>query len=169
MGTNPPLPKRAQPPIFSPCLLWPKGWMDQAATCYRGRSRQRHIVLDRAQLPPPERGTAAPLFWRMSVVAKWSPISATAELLLQSSSQSVPILYNGPPLPPSKLPLLMGRSGPSSNTRFLELTRANNPNGISINSAVFAGFTTVTDRPRYSVCNNKSPHHRGTVHWEYLM
>jgi len=40
-----------------------------------------YIVLDGAQLPPPER-KAAPLFRAMSVVAKWSPISATAELLL---------------------------------------------------------------------------------------
>ena len=41
-----------------------------------------YIVLDGAQLPLPERDTAAPLFRAMSVVAKWSPISATAELLL---------------------------------------------------------------------------------------
>jgi len=27
-----PLPKGAQPPIFSPYLLWPNGWMDQNAT-----------------------------------------------------------------------------------------------------------------------------------------
>jgi len=40
-------------------------------------------------------------------------------------------------------------------------TRVLNPNGISIGSAVFAGFTSVTDRPtdrpRYSVGNNR-PH-----------
>ena len=30
VGTQLPLPKRgAEPPIFSPCLLWPKGCMDQ--------------------------------------------------------------------------------------------------------------------------------------------
>jgi len=34
-----------------------------------------------------------------------------------------------------------------SNTCFLGLTRVLNPNGISIGSAVFAGFTSVTDRP----------------------
>jgi len=33
-----------------------------------------------------------------------------------------------------------------SNTQFLEPTRARNPNGISIGSAVFAGLTIVTDR-----------------------
>jgi len=28
-------------PIFGPCLLWPKGWMHQDATCKRGRPRPR--------------------------------------------------------------------------------------------------------------------------------
>jgi len=37
--------------------------------------------------------------------------------------------------------------GHPSSTWFLEPTRAHNPNGISIGSAVFAGLTTVTDRP----------------------
>jgi len=27
-------PKRAQLPIFGPCLLWPNGWMDQDVTWY---------------------------------------------------------------------------------------------------------------------------------------
>jgi len=49
-------------------------------------------------------------------------------------------------------------------------TRALNPNGISIGSAVFVGFNTVTDRPtdrpRYSVGNNR-PHLyvRSTAMW----
>jgi len=46
-------------------------------------------------------------------------------------------------------------------TRFLGASLAHNPNGISIGSAVFAGFTTDRprdhERPRYSVCNNR-PH-----------
>jgi len=37
-----------------------------------------HIVLD-GDPAPPERGTAAPSFRPMSIVAKWSPISPTAE------------------------------------------------------------------------------------------
>jgi len=73
-----------------------------------------------------------------------------------------PILYNGPRLPPpSKLPLPMGGSGLQSNTWFHGPTRVVNPNGTSIGSAVFAGLTRVTDgptdRPRYSVGNNR-PH-----------
>jgi len=31
-GTPLPLPK-----IFGPCLLWPKGWMDEAGTWHGGR------------------------------------------------------------------------------------------------------------------------------------
>jgi len=51
-------PKGAQPPIFSPCLLWPNGWMDQDATWYGGRSRsRRHCVRWGTQLPL-KRGTA---------------------------------------------------------------------------------------------------------------
>jgi len=40
-----------------------------------------HIVLDGDPGPPKERDTAAPTFWLMSIVAKQSTISATAELL----------------------------------------------------------------------------------------
>ena len=40
-----------------------------------------------------------------------------------------------------------GGSGHSSNIWFLGPTRFHNPNGISINSAAFAGLTIVTDRP----------------------
>jgi len=45
------------------------------------------------------------------------------------------------------------------NTCFLGPTQFHNPNGISIGSAVFAGLATVTDqqtdRPHYSICNNR--------------
>jgi len=75
--------------------------------------------------------------------------------------RSVPILYNGTPLPPSKLPLPTGDLGPPSNTWYPGPTQVLNPNGILIGSAVFAGLTSVTDRiterPRYSVGNNR-PH-----------
>ena len=39
------------------------------------------IVLDGDPSPPMERGTAAPSFWPLSIVAKRSPVSATAEHL----------------------------------------------------------------------------------------
>ena len=41
-----------------------------------------HIVLHGDPAPLTERGTTASSFWLMSIVAKWSPISATAVLLL---------------------------------------------------------------------------------------
>jgi len=60
--------------------------------------------------------------------------------------------------PPKKMPIRTGRFGPPFSTWFLGPSRIHNPNGISIGSAVFAGYTTVTDRPtdhaRYSICNN---------------
>ena len=62
-----------------------------------------------------------------------------------------------------KLPLAMGRSGLPSNTWFIGPTWDLKPNGIGISTgwAVFARLTTVTDRqtdrPRYSICNNR-PH-----------
>jgi len=65
------------------------------------------------------------------------------------------------PLPsPQNCPFLSG-SGPLYNTWFPEPTWVLSPNGISIGSAVFAGFTSViywpTDRPCYLVGNNR-PH-----------
>jgi len=52
-------------------------------------------------------------------------------------------------------------SGPPSNTWFFGPTRVIKPNGISIGAAIFAGLTSVTDRPTNrqteSVGNNR-PH-----------
>jgi len=88
-----------------------------------------------------------------------------ASAVLHSLWQKVPrpiTFYSGRTFPP-KLPLPMGGSGHPSNTGFPGPTRVLNPNGISIGSAVFPGFTGVTDpqtdRPRYSVGNNR-PHLR---------
>ena len=74
-----------------------------------------------------------------------------------------PILYNGTPLCPLKIAPSHGGSEPPSNTWSLGPTQVLSSNGISISSAVFAGLTSVTDRPtdrpRYSVSNN-TPHLR---------
>jgi len=75
-----PTKNRAQPPIIGPYLLWPNGWMDQDATSYGGRPRPRPHCF-RWGPSSPKRGTA-PNFRPMSVVAKRSSISATAEHLL---------------------------------------------------------------------------------------
>jgi len=51
--------KRAQPPIFGSCPLWPNDWMDQDATGHGGRPQPRtHCV----RSSPPKKGTAAPQF-----------------------------------------------------------------------------------------------------------
>jgi len=47
------------------------------------------IVLDGDPDPPTERSTAVPHFRPMSIVAKRSPISATAELLYSQSVHSI--------------------------------------------------------------------------------
>jgi len=90
-------------PIFGPCLLWPNGWMDQGATWYGGRPRPRPDCV-RWGPSSPERGTAAPPFQPMSLVAKWSSISATADLLLRSSWQTVSILYKWSAAYPQNFP-----------------------------------------------------------------
>jgi len=41
------------------------------------------------------------------------------------------------------------------NKSFLRPTHIIVTNGLAIGSAIFAGLTIVTDRPRYSVCSNK--------------
>jgi len=48
-----------------------------------------------------------------------------------------------------------GGSEPPCNTWSLGPSEVLNRDGISIGSAVFAGLTSVTDRPRYSVSNNR--------------
>ena len=53
----------------------------------------------------------------------------------------------GPTLFPLKTAPSHGGSRPPTNTWLPGLTRLLNPNGILIGSAVFAGLTSVTDRP----------------------
>jgi len=72
--------------VLSACnvgVLWSNGWMDQDATCTEVGLSPGDIMLhgDPGYPAPTHRkGTAArPTFWPMSIVAKWSPISVTAE------------------------------------------------------------------------------------------
>ena len=53
----------------------------------------------------------------------------------------------GCPFSPKNLPLPMAVSGSPSNTWFPRPTQVLNPNGSSIGAAVFAGLTSVADRP----------------------
>jgi len=86
-----PLQKGGTAP-FSAHMLWPNAWMDQDATWYRGRPRsRRHRVRWGTQSrrhcvswgPSSPKRDTAPTFRPMSLVAKRSPISATAEHLFR--------------------------------------------------------------------------------------
>ena len=86
--TVPPM-LRYRCPVLSVCLsvmlvyceFVAKRLDDQDATWYGGRPRPRPAG-DPAHLPPHGKGHSSPHFRPMSIVAKRSPISATAELLL---------------------------------------------------------------------------------------
>jgi len=52
-------------PLFSPCLLWPNGWVDQDTTWYGGMPRpRRHCVrwVVGPSSPSTQSGTAVPHF-----------------------------------------------------------------------------------------------------------
>jgi len=55
-------------PIFGPCLLWPNGWMDEDAAWYGSRPWPRPHCTRRGHSSR-ERGTAAPSFRPVSIVA----------------------------------------------------------------------------------------------------
>ena len=75
----PPKKKGHSPPIFGGCLLWPNGWMDQDATCYRGRPWHRRHCVRWGPAPP---NGHSPQFLACVYCGQGSPISATAEFLL---------------------------------------------------------------------------------------
>ena len=55
-----PLPKKAEPPIFGPCLLWPSGWMDQDGTWHGDRPWSRPQCARWDPAPLPKKGTEPP-------------------------------------------------------------------------------------------------------------
>ena len=82
------------PPAFGPCLLWlpVNGWLDQVATLYGGIGLiPDQIVLDGGPNSPSQKkgDSSPPTFRPMSIVAKQSPISATAELLCKVDTHGV--------------------------------------------------------------------------------
>jgi len=75
-------PKKDTVPNFRPVSVVAKRlYMDQDATWYGGRPRRMPHCVRWEPAPPHEMGTEAPSFLPMSIVAKRSPISATAKLL----------------------------------------------------------------------------------------
>jgi len=62
-GPSCPCPKGAQqPPLFSPCLLWPNGWMDQDATGNEGGPRYRRHCVRLGPSPHRKGHSSPPLF-----------------------------------------------------------------------------------------------------------
>jgi len=83
LDVDPAPPPRGTAPQILAHLLWPNGWMDQDATCYKGRPRPRpHCVASGPSSPFQKGHSPCPQFRPMYIVAKRSPISATVEYLL---------------------------------------------------------------------------------------
>ena len=99
-------------------------------------------------------------FFRPIWVHILNGIRIGSAVFAQLMAVKVPILYNGPPPFPSKLGFALG-IWTLSIAWFLGPTRFHKQNSISMGSYVSAGLRIVTDRPtdrpRYSVCNNR-PH-----------
>ena len=71
MGNPPPQKGGTAPsPIFGPCLLWPKCWMDQGGTWHGGGPWSRPHCARWRHSSPPQKRDRAPSFWLMSIVAK---------------------------------------------------------------------------------------------------
>jgi len=81
-GDPAPLPKGAHS-IFGSYLLWPNGWLDQDAAWYGGRPRPRPHCVKWEPSFRPKKGAQPPNFRPICIVAKRSPLSATAEHLFQ--------------------------------------------------------------------------------------
>ena len=102
MGIQLPLPKKeAEPPIFSPCLLWPSGWMDQDATWYGGRPRLRRHCVGWEPSSPPKNGIAtqflAHVYCGQTAVRIRIPLGTEVGLSLGDI-----VLYGDPVPPPLK-------------------------------------------------------------------
>jgi len=79
----PPAQKGAQPPQFSAHVYCGQtaGWIKLPLSTEVGLGPS-HVVLDGDPASPSQKKGHSPFnFWPMSIVAKWSPISATAEHL----------------------------------------------------------------------------------------
>jgi len=68
----PPKRSTAPPPVFSSCLWWPNGWVDEDATWYGSRPRPWPHCVRRGPSSPTKRGSRLqqpPSFRPMSIVA----------------------------------------------------------------------------------------------------
>ena len=78
-------PKRAQPPVFGPCLLWPNFWMDGDATWYRSRPQPRPYCVRRGPSSPRKRAQQPLPLFGPCLLWPPSPILATAEPLVMAA------------------------------------------------------------------------------------
>jgi len=62
-----PTPVRTERLIIRPCLLWPKGWMDEDGTCMEVGLGPGHILLDGYPAPHPKKADRAPNFRPISI------------------------------------------------------------------------------------------------------
>ena len=66
MGTHLPHGKgHSSPVLFSACLLWPNGWMDQDTTWYGGMSRPKQHCVRWGPSSLTQRGTAPSVFGQL--------------------------------------------------------------------------------------------------------
>ena len=93
-------------PVLSVCLsvcdvgvLWLNGWMDQDETCHAGRPWPWPHCVRWGSAPPPQRGTAPPIFgpyllwsnsWRSRCHLAWRQTSAQATLCYMGTQLTIP-------------------------------------------------------------------------------
>jgi len=109
----------------------------------------------------PSHGTWAPsntCFLGPTPVQNPNAISIVSAVFAQMGAEC-PYTLQWDASSPLKIAPSRGRIWTPSNTMFRGPTRVLNPNHILIGSAIFAGLTSVTDRPHYSVGNNRSHLH----------
>jgi len=74
-------PKRAQPPIFVQCPLWPNDWMDEDATWYGSRPLPQATLYQTESQLCTKVAQQLPHLFGPCLLWPRSPISAIAELL----------------------------------------------------------------------------------------
>ena len=138
-------PKRGAVPQFASIVT---KRLDGDTTWYGSRPRPRPHCIRRRPTSPRKGHSSPPLFGPCLLWSR-SPISATAELLLRSSRQKIPILYNGRPYPP-EVPLRMGIWTPSKTILWVDASPK-----PKRNLDQFSRFCT--DDRRVSLLYNGSP------------
>jgi len=123
---------------YSLCLAWKCPFTPQMEFFWRILSPKWGAVISR---PPKGTCLCRSTSYDIQIVMFSPPVFEGL------TAQHPYILHWAAPFPPQNCPS-MGIWTPS-NTWFLGPICAHNPNGISVGSSLFAGLTTVTDRPTH--------------------